>query len=68
MYGSSMAYAASVASSSVKDATVRDLVIAKKFIKLSKCNELVLPFSQIMTYKMHHWFVLAMLLLQIKMR
>ena len=47
MYGSSMAYAASVASSSVKDATVRDLVMANKFIKLSECNELILPFSQI---------------------
>ena len=40
-----MPYAASVVSSSIKDATVRDLVTANKFIKLLKCNELVLSFS-----------------------
>ena len=42
-----MAYAASVVSSSIKDAIVRDLVTANKFIKLLKCNELVLSFPQI---------------------
>ena len=40
-----MPYAASVVSSSIKDATVRDLVTGNKFIKLLKCNELVLSFS-----------------------
>ena len=42
-----MAYAASFVNSSIKDATVRDLVTANKFIKLLKCNELVLSFPQI---------------------
>ena len=42
-----MAYATSVVNSSIKDATVRDLVTANKFIKLLKCNELVLSFPQI---------------------
>ena len=42
-----MAYAASAVSSSIKDATVRNLVTAKKFIKLLKCIELVLSFPQI---------------------
>ena len=42
-----MAYAASVISSSIKDATVRDLVSVNKFIKLLKCNELVLSIPQI---------------------
>ena len=42
-----MAYAASVVSSSIKNATVRDLVKANKFIKLLNCNELVLSFPQI---------------------
>ena len=42
-----MTYAASVVSSSIKDATVRDLFTANKFIKLLKCNELVLSFPQI---------------------
>ena len=42
-----MAYAASVVSSSTKDATVSNLVTANKFIKLLKCNELVLSFPQI---------------------
>ena len=42
-----MAYAASVVSSSIKDATVRDIGTANKFIKLLKCNELVLSFPQI---------------------
>ena len=42
-----MAYAASVVSSSIKDATVRDLVMVNKFIKLLKCNKLVLSFPQI---------------------
>ena len=42
-----MAYAASVVSSSIKDAIVRDLVTANKFIKLLKCNELVLSFPRI---------------------
>ena len=42
-----MAYAASAVSSSIKDATVRNLVTANKFIKLLKCIELVLSFPQI---------------------
>ena len=42
-----MVYAANVASSSIKDATVKDLVRANKFIKLLKCNEIVLSFQQI---------------------
>ena len=42
-----MAYVTSVVNSSIKDATVRDLVTANKFIKLLKCNELVLSFPQI---------------------
>ena len=42
-----MTYAASVVSSSIKDATVRDLVKANRFIKLLKCNELVLSFPHI---------------------
>ena len=42
-----MAYVASVISSSIKDATVRDLVTTNKFIKLLNCNELVLSFPQI---------------------
>ena len=46
-----MTYAASVVSSSIKDATVRDLVTAKKFIKLLKCNELVLSYPQISDLK-----------------
>ena len=39
-----VAHAASVVSSSIKDATVRDLVTANKFIKFLKCNELVCLF------------------------
>ena len=42
-----MAYPTSVVSNSIKDATARDLVTANKFIKLLKCNELVLSFPQI---------------------
>ena len=42
-----MAHAASVVSSSIKDATVRDLVTANKFIKLLKCNEFASSFPQI---------------------
>ena len=42
-----MAYAASAVSSSIKDATVRNLVTANKFIKLLKCIELLLSFPQI---------------------
>ena len=42
-----MAYAACVISSSIKDATVRDLVTVNKFIKLLRCNELVLSIPQI---------------------
>ena len=42
-----MAYAASVVSSSIKDATVRDLVTVNKFIELLICNKLVLSFQQI---------------------
>ena len=60
-----MAYATSVVSSSIKDAIVRDLVMANKFIKLVKSNEVVLSFQQINDLQMHHLFVLAMLLLQI---
>ena len=60
-----MAYAASVVSSSIKDATVPDLVMANKFIKLVKRNEVALSFQQINDLQMHHLFVLAMLLLQI---
>ena len=60
-----MAYAASVVSSSIKDATVPDLVMANKFIKLVKRNEVVLSFQQINDLQMHHLFVLVMLFLQI---
>ena len=42
-----MVYAANVVSSSIKDATVKDLVRANKFIKLLKCDEIVLSFQQI---------------------
>ena len=42
-----MAYAASVVRSSIKDATVRDLNMVNKFIKLLECNELALSFPQI---------------------
>ena len=42
-----MAYAASVVCSSIKDATVSDLFTTNKFIKLLKCNEMVLSFLEI---------------------
>ena len=42
-----MAFAASVVSSFNKDATVKDLVMVNKCIKLFKCNELVFSFPQI---------------------
>ena len=42
-----IAYAANVVRSSIQDATVRDLNMVNKFIKLLKCNELVLSFPQI---------------------
>ena len=42
-----MAYPPSAVSNSIKDATAWDLVTANKFIKLLKCNELVLSFPQI---------------------
>ena len=42
-----MAYTASVVSCSIKDATVKDLVLANKFIKLLKCNAFIFSFPQI---------------------
>ena len=42
-----MAYAASVVSSSIKDATVRDIITANKFIKILKSKDVVLSFSKI---------------------
>ena len=42
-----MTYTASVVSCSIKDATVRDLVMANKFIKLLKCNAFIFSFPQI---------------------
>ena len=37
-----MAYAASVVSSSIKDATVRDIITTNKFIKILKSKDVVL--------------------------
>ena len=42
-----MAYAASIVSGSVKDATVRDLIAANKFIKILKSRDVVLSFSKV---------------------
>ena len=42
-----MAYAASVVSSSIKDATVRDIITANKFIKILKSKDVVLSFPKI---------------------
>ena len=42
-----MAYAASVLSSSIKDATVREIITANKFIKILKSKDVVLSFSKI---------------------
>ena len=42
-----MAYAASVVSSSIKDATVRDIITAKKMIKILKSKDVVLLFPKI---------------------
>ena len=42
-----MAYAASAVSSSIKDATVRDLIRANKFIKMLKSKDAVLLFPNI---------------------
>ena len=42
-----MAYAASVVSSSIKDATVRDIITTNKFIKILKSKNVVLSFPKI---------------------
>ena len=41
-----MAYAASVVSSSIKDATVRDIITTNKFIKILKSKDVVLWFPK----------------------
>ena len=46
-----MAYAASVVSSSIKDATVRDIITANKFIKILKSKDVVLSFPKLITYQ-----------------
>ena len=42
-----MAYAASIVSGSIKDATVRDIITANKFLKILQCTDVVLSFSKI---------------------
>ena len=42
-----MAYAASVVSSPIKDATVRDIITTNKFIKILKSKNVVLSFPKI---------------------
>ena len=42
-----MAYAASIVSSSIKGATVKDLITANKFIKVLKSREVILSFPKL---------------------
>ena len=42
-----MAHTASVISSSIKDATVRDVITANKFIKILKFKDVILSFPKI---------------------
>ena len=42
-----MAYAASIVSGSIKDATVRDIITANKFLKMLQSTDVVLSFSKI---------------------
>ena len=42
-----MAYTASVTSSSIKDATVRNVITANKFIKILKFKDVILSFPKI---------------------
>ena len=59
-----MVYAASAVSSSIKDASVRDIITANKFIKILKPKDAVLSFPKMMTYQRQPLFVLVMLHLQ----
>ena len=42
-----MAYAASIVSGSIKDATVRDIITANKFVKMLQSKDVVLSFPKI---------------------
>ena len=42
-----MAYAASIVSAPIKDATVRDIITAKKFVKMLQSKDVVLSFPKI---------------------